>query len=125
MTKIDRIFPSEITFDVDVVDTCQVVRLSIKGELSAGLAIGSIVLKPSMVTISGPNHSLVSRRDPPLNRMTPILRLPSDSPPNEERDAIFREFPFEISFQTRTGAKPCANGILSQFVSAGAFSAAL
>jgi YbbR domain-containing protein len=58
-TTIDRISPSQITLDVDQVTTEELpVRLSINGQVASGLAIGSIDLKPSMVTVTGPSHAL-------------------------------------------------------------------
>ncbi|HEV3109706.1 MAG TPA: CdaR family protein [Candidatus Binataceae bacterium] len=58
-TTIDRIVPSQITLDVDQIMTREVpVRLSVKGQAASGLAIGSIDLKPSVVTVTGPSHAL-------------------------------------------------------------------
>ncbi len=58
-TTIDRISPSQITLDVDQVTTEQLpVRLSVNGQVASGLAIGSIELKPAMVSVTGPSNSL-------------------------------------------------------------------
>jgi YbbR domain-containing protein len=58
-TTIDRIVPSQITLDVDQIMTREVpVRLSVKGQAASGLAIGSIDLKPAVVTVTGPSHAL-------------------------------------------------------------------
>lgn len=58
-TTIDRILPSQITLDVDQVTTRELpVRLSIRGQVASGLAISSIDLKPSVVTVTGPSHAL-------------------------------------------------------------------
>jgi len=58
-TTIDRIIPSQITLDVDQIMTRELpVRLSIKGQVASGLAVGSIDLKPSLVSVTGPRHSL-------------------------------------------------------------------
>jgi YbbR domain-containing protein len=58
-TKIDRILPSQITLDIDQIATREVpVRLSISGQVASGLAIGSIEMKPQVVTVTGPSHSL-------------------------------------------------------------------
>ena len=58
-TTIDRIVPSQITLDVDQIMTREVpVRLSVKGQVASGLAIGSIDLKPSVVSVTGPSHAL-------------------------------------------------------------------
>ncbi len=58
-TTIDRIVPSQITLDVDQIMTRELpVRLSINGQVASGLAIGSVDLKPPVVTATGPSHSL-------------------------------------------------------------------
>jgi YbbR domain-containing protein len=58
-TTIDRILPSQITLDVDQIATRELpVRLSISGQVASGLAIGSIDLKPSVVTVTGPSHAV-------------------------------------------------------------------
>jgi YbbR domain-containing protein len=58
-TTIDRISPSQITLDVDQVTTEELpVRLSVNGQVASGLAIGSIELKPAVVTVTGPSNSL-------------------------------------------------------------------
>jgi YbbR domain-containing protein len=58
-TTIDRIAPSQITLDVDQIASRELpVRLSISGQVANGLAISSIELKPSLVTMTGPSHAL-------------------------------------------------------------------
>ncbi len=58
-TTIDRILPSQITLDVDQIMTRELpVRLSINGQVASGLAIGSVDLKPPVVSVSGASHSL-------------------------------------------------------------------
>ncbi len=58
-TTVDRIVPSQITLDVDQITTRELpVRLSIKGQVASGMAISSIDLKPSVVTVTGPSHAL-------------------------------------------------------------------
>jgi YbbR domain-containing protein len=58
-TTIDRIVPSQVTLDVDQIMTREVpVRLSINGQVASGLAIGSIDLKPSTVSVTGPSRSV-------------------------------------------------------------------
>jgi YbbR domain-containing protein len=58
-TTIDRIVPSQVTLDVDQIMTRELpVRLSINGQVASGLAIGSVDLKPPVVTATGPSHSL-------------------------------------------------------------------
>src|SRR5271170_4887649 len=58
-TTIDRILPSQITLDVDQIATRELpVRLSISGQVAGGLAIGSIELKPPVVSVTGPSRAL-------------------------------------------------------------------
>ncbi len=58
-TTIDRILPSQITLDIDQIASRELpVRLSISGQVAGGLAIGSIELKPQVVSVTGPSHAL-------------------------------------------------------------------
>lgn len=58
-TTIDRILPSQITLDVDQIATRELpVRLSISGQVASGLAIGSIEVKPPVVSVTGPAHAV-------------------------------------------------------------------
>jgi YbbR domain-containing protein len=60
-TTIDRIVPSQITLDVDQIMTRELpVRLSVNGQVASGLAIGSIDLRPAVVSVTGPSRSLRS-----------------------------------------------------------------
>src|SRR5579871_2795656 len=53
-TTIDRIVPSQITLDVDQIMTRELpVRLSINGQVASGLAVGSIDIKPPVVSVTG------------------------------------------------------------------------
>lgn len=70
-TTIESVSPAQITLDIDQVVTKELpVRLDTTGQVSTGLEIGSVELKPSVVAATGPRRL--------LRNMSSVDTLPLD-----------------------------------------------